>query len=175
MRRFSSYGPVNHKLHFYVPRKELIESTCTLLLGEKPDEGGHYITVWAPRQCGKSWVMREVLFRLKENSGYDVLKINLEHLKDKSDTADIIQAVAKAVGEGLNKDFSGIRSLEEFQGIFHRDCLDKPLILILDEFDALAKEAVNGIVSAFRNIYINRLDQMDKNTGAKSYLLHAAV
>ena len=57
MRRFSSYGPVNPKLHYYAPRKELIEKAYTTLVGENPEEGGHYITVWAPRQYGKTWIM----------------------------------------------------------------------------------------------------------------------
>ncbi len=57
MRRFSSYGPVDLDLHYYVPRTQLIDTACAQLVGENPDKGGHYITVWAPRQCGKSWIM----------------------------------------------------------------------------------------------------------------------
>ncbi len=49
MRRFSSYGPINPKLHYYVPRQALVDQAVTHLVGEVPDEGGHYITVWAPR------------------------------------------------------------------------------------------------------------------------------
>jgi predicted AAA+ superfamily ATPase len=63
MRRFHSYGPINNKLHYYAPRKELIQRTFTRLIGENPDEGGHYITVWAPRQTGKTWIMQEVMIR----------------------------------------------------------------------------------------------------------------
>jgi len=50
MRKFDSLRPVNTKLHYYVPRDALIEQAYTQLVGENPDEGGHYITVWAPRQ-----------------------------------------------------------------------------------------------------------------------------
>jgi predicted AAA+ superfamily ATPase len=52
------------------------------LLGENPSEGGHYITVWAPRQAGKTWVMQQILFKLKKDTQFDVLKINLQSLKD---------------------------------------------------------------------------------------------
>lgn len=45
MRRFSSYGPINNKIHYYAPREELIERAYTQLMGENPAEGGHYITV----------------------------------------------------------------------------------------------------------------------------------
>ncbi|MCP4108110.1 MAG: hypothetical protein GY749_21615, partial [Desulfobacteraceae bacterium] len=55
MRKFSSYGPVDTDLHYYVPRKELVDRAYTQLKGVIPDKGGHYITVWAPRQTGKTW------------------------------------------------------------------------------------------------------------------------
>ena len=73
MRKFSSYGPVNTKLHYYVPREALIEQAYTQLMGENPDEGGHYITVWAPRQRGKSWVMVQTLQRLQEDERFDTI------------------------------------------------------------------------------------------------------
>ena len=60
MRKFFSYGPVNCKVHFCVPRKEFIERAVIQLVGEEYEEGGHYFTVWAPRQTGKTWLMREV-------------------------------------------------------------------------------------------------------------------
>ncbi len=52
MRKFSSYGPVDKDLNFYVPRKQMIDKAVDQLIGEDPEKGGHYITVWAPRQCG---------------------------------------------------------------------------------------------------------------------------
>jgi hypothetical protein len=45
MRKFSSYGPLNTKLHYYAPRTGLIDQALGYLLGEQPDEGGHYITI----------------------------------------------------------------------------------------------------------------------------------
>jgi AAA-like domain len=175
MRRFFSYGPLNNDLHYYVPREELINTAYTRLLSEAPDAGGHYITVWAPRQCGKSWIMREILFKLKENPGFDVLKINLEVLKDKKNAGEVIESIARTIGEKLGKDFKGIDSQEKFQAIFKNDSIDKPLILILDEFDALPEEGINIVVSAFRNIYINRMDESNITTAEKSYLLHGVA
>jgi hypothetical protein len=45
MRRFSSYGPIDKELHYYVSRQELIEGAFQQLLGNDPNKGGHYITV----------------------------------------------------------------------------------------------------------------------------------
>ncbi len=66
MRKFSSYGPVNTKLHYCAPRKELIESAYMQSISESPETGGHYITVWAPRQSGKTWIMQQVVKKIKE-------------------------------------------------------------------------------------------------------------
>lgn len=175
MRRFCSYGPVNNKVHYYAPRKELIDEAYTQLMGEDPGEGGHYITVWAPRQCGKTWIMQQILFRLQENHRFDVLKINLEHLKDENKVPVIIETIAEEIGEGLNKTFTGIKTRAQLQKIFKKGTLAKPLILILDEFDALTEKGINAIVSAFRNIYIKRIDEMDKPTEQKTYLLHSVA
>jgi hypothetical protein len=46
--------------------------------------------------------------------------------------------------------------------------LDKPLLLILDEFDALREEGINTIAGAFRNIYISRIDKIEKTTEDKT-------
>ncbi|MCP4400458.1 MAG: hypothetical protein GY801_24535, partial [bacterium] len=73
MRKFSSYGQLNTKQHYYAPRTALIENAYTQLIGETPEEGGHYITVWAPRQTGKSSVMLEVTKTLRQQDAFDVV------------------------------------------------------------------------------------------------------
>ena len=175
MRRFISYGPVNAKLHYHAPREELINRAYTQLMGENPRDGGHYITVWAPRQTGKTWLMQQILFRLNKDEEFDVFKINLEHLKDQVDPHKIIISIAETIGERLGKTFKGINDIKEFQGIFKKGVLSKPLILILDEFDALCEEGINAVVSALRNIYVTRMDEMDKPTKQRSYLLHGVA
>jgi hypothetical protein len=175
MRRFSSYGPVNTKLHYYAPRKELIEKGYRSLIGEEPTEGGHYFTVWAPRQTGKTWVMQQILFCLQKDKRFDVLKINLESLKDQVDASKIIFYIAEEIGEKLGKAFTGVDEIKKFQKIFKKNILGKPLILILDEFDALIEEGINAVVGAFRNIYISRIDEMNKPTEQKEYLLHGVA
>ena len=175
MRRFHSYGPIDIDMHYYAPRKELIDMAYRRLMGDNPQKGGHYITVWASRQSGKTWVMQQVLYRLQKDDRFNVLKINLEHLKYETDVGTIIETIAEEIGEGLNKSFTGIKSQSQFQKLFKKDNLDKPLILILDEFDALLEEGINAIVSAFRNIHIKRTDEKNKTGGQKTYLLHSVA
>lgn len=173
MRRFSSYGPVNPKVHYHAPRNELIEEARVRLLGRSPDEGGHYITIWAPRQCGKTWIMQEVLKKLKPSVQYDVVKIGLEHLKGVSDISRVIFSITKEIARILELNVPPVDSTDAFQDYFTRDVLKKPLILILDEFDALSESIINSVVSVFRNIYILRKEELDLSVEVPFYRLHA--
>ena len=175
MRRFHSYGSINPKLHYYAPRQELLKRAYTQLMGENEAEGGHYITVWAPRQTGKTWVMQQIFFQLQKDPRFNVLNINLQVLKDTADPGTIINVLARKIGEGLGKKITGITNQDAFQEIFKKDVMAKPLILILDEFDALAEQGINAIVGAFRNIYFDRMKEVDKPTDQKTYLLHAVA
>ena len=175
MRKFSSYGPIDTQLHYYVPRQALIDSAVSHLTGEDPTRGGHYMTVWAPRQRGKSWILQQAMWQLRGNpayAGFDVLKINLEHLKQERDTDSIVQWLANDILEKLAIADITVTTLKGLYDVFRHDVLKKPLILILDEFDALPPTAINGLVSVFRNIYNTRREQPDKSTAEKSYLLH---
>ena len=175
MRKFSSYGPIDTVLHYYVPRQALIDTAVGHLVGEDPTRGGHYITVWAPRQRGKSWILNQAVWQLRENptyAGFDALKINLEHMKMTPDVVRIARFIADTICEKLAVTKVAIQQLDDLYTVFRKDVLNKPLILILDEFDALAPEAISGLVSVFRNIYNTRREQADKATAEKDYLLH---
>ncbi len=175
MRKFSSYGPVSKSLHYHVPREDLIQKGITQLLGESPDEeGGHYITVWAPRQCGKTWIMNETLHRLGKDERFHVLKLELEDLKTTEDVDEIISSIAEEIVEDLSLKDVRVSKLKELKRLFRNDVLDKPLILILDEFDALNEEAISGLAGVFRNIY--NIRRKDPNPSAKKkYLLHSVA
>jgi nitrogen regulatory protein PII-like uncharacterized protein len=175
MRRFHSYGPVDIDENYYAPREELIEKAYTQLIGYDPQKSGHYFTVWAPRQTGKTWIMQQILMRLKKDPRFHVLKINLEILKEEKNVSNVIGTIAEEIGGGLNMNFTGIKNPKKFQEIFKKGSIEKPVILILDEFDAIVEKGINAIVGAFRNIYIQRRDESDKTTGQKTYLLHGVA
>ena len=178
MRKFSSYGPVDTDLHYYVPRTALVEQGLTQLVGETPDKGGHYITVWAPRQCGKTWIMVQVLRRLqneKQYEGFDVVVLSLQHFQMQSSVDAIVQFIAREITKKLEPENVSVNTLEQFYDVFERHVLKKPLILILDEFDALPEDAISGIAGVFRNIYNGRQYQADKPSIEKDYLLHGVA
>jgi hypothetical protein len=103
------------------------------------------------------------------------LVIKLERIKDENNVEKILEIIADKIGEGLGKKFTNINTQNNFQEIFKKGVLNKPLILILDEFDSLNENAINTLTSSFRSIYIDRTYGIEKNTGEKPYLLHSVA
>jgi hypothetical protein len=172
MRKFSSYGPPNTKIHYYVSREELMSQVLSQLKGDEPDEGGHYITVWAPRQTGKTWIMQEVCSSIEQNSQFDIVFLSLQFLYEENDADVVVQLFARKLIKKLNLENLTINSLKDFERLFELGTLTKPLILILDEFDALEPAVIARLVAIFRHIYNTRRNQISKSTAEKDYLLH---
>lgn len=64
MRYFSSYGPVDPRVHFALGRPWLVDSCVAQLVGSA-DEPGHFFTVHAPRQTGKTWLMHRAVEEIR--------------------------------------------------------------------------------------------------------------
>ncbi|MEN8216730.1 MAG: AAA-like domain-containing protein, partial [Pseudomonadota bacterium] len=173
MRKFSSYGAPIKKSHYYVPREALIADAVTQLKGEEFEEGGHYITVWAPRQTGKTWIMQEVVSTIKQDTQFDVVYLSLQFLYEVTDSNRVAKQIAHKLSQKLSLDKAlTIDTLDDFERLFERGTLTKPLILVLDEFDALDQAVIARLVAVFRHIYMTRLSQTNKSSAEKDYLLH---
>ncbi|MEM7535509.1 MAG: AAA-like domain-containing protein [Chloroflexota bacterium] len=181
MPTFTSYGIVDPEIHYHVPRTELIDRTLGQLIGETPEKGGHYITVWAPRQAGKSWVLHRVRRRIHDESKYDwidAVEIDLQDLEWISDPHIVIREIASRIFLELGIDDTEHPLPEkssDFHQLFTAPILKRPLILIMDEFDALQPQVIKAITGVLRNIYIRRQKQSDKGTTEKYYLLHGVA
>ena len=90
MRRFHSYGPVDCRYHFCVERSELVESCLNQLVGV-PKEGGHYFTIWAPQQTGKTWLMREVTQEIAQrySDQFAVFNVSFGNLRGLDDAPNL--------------------------------------------------------------------------------------
>ncbi len=172
MRRFSSYGPVNKDLHYYVPRQELIDHVCLQLLGENPDEGGHYITVWAPRQRGKTWMVQQVVAKIKARGDFDVAILTLQSAKNVTTAKEVLGILVRNLRDWFERDFPTITTWSDLYNLFSAPHFSKPLILILDEFDALDEAFINAFANEFRDMHIQRTNEADKSSGEKRCLLH---
>lgn len=178
MRRFSSYGPIDTESHYYAPREKLVERTYTQLMGENPMRGGHFITVWAPRQTGKSWVMLQVLDKIQDQTSsnpevkVDVVKVDLDIPEHDNNPDSIAAAIANDIFMDLGKKNPGIDTLKQLPELFSREILDTPLILIIDEFDSLPPEGISRLTRLFRNIYMRRRKELNKPPGQRRTMLH---
>ena len=178
MRRFSSYGPIDTATEYFVPRTTLIDETLGQLVGENPDRTGHYITIWAPRQRGKTWVLQQVLRRIWDDeayAGFDVAKVNLQTPLDDDNPLSVAKYILSDLGRRLKVKLPQPQTMEEFEQCFSRTFLNKPLILILDEFDAISHKNITAMIKSFRNVHVQRRDDSNILSVEKEYLLHGVA
>jgi len=72
MRYFNTYGPVNVQEHFVVPRDALMTDMIAQI------EQVSYVTVYAPRQMGKTTLLRRITSILEETPGYIPISLSCE-------------------------------------------------------------------------------------------------
>lgn len=171
-RKFSSYGPINTQLHYYAPRTALIDAVYQQLLGETEFSSGHFITVWAPRQTGKTWVLQQVAQKIQAEGRYDVAITSMQSGKSVTTNQQALELFVDNLRHHLKPDLPFVSNWLEFRKLFAPQNLSKPLILILDEFDALPPEFINAFVNEFRNIYIDRQNKVNRIADDDNYLLH---
>jgi len=140
MRKFSSYGPVDRDIHYHAPRRELIESAYMQLVGENPGKGGHYITVWAPRQTGKTWIMQQAVRKIRERGDFEVAIISMQSARKIGSDEGVLEFFVRRLGEWFERDLPRVRTWDMLSRVFGKQHFAKPLILITDEFDALREE-----------------------------------
>lgn len=172
MRKFSSYGPLDNDLHYYAPRKALITQATNLLLGDDPSKGGHYLTVWAPRQSGKTWIMQQAVRQIQQRGDFEVLLTTMQFAHSVTTVAEALKVFVDSLCIRLDRDFPPITQMSELRTLFTERYFAKPLILILDEFDALRGDLINHFANEFRGIYTERQAQADRATAEKDYRLH---
>ena len=135
-----------------------------------------YVTIWGPRQSGKTWIKGRVLQRLRlEHPAFDVVSLNVEHLQTETDTLAVMRELATEIALALRIEDVGVDRPSRFARLFSPEHLGKPLILLIDEFHALSPDAINAIVGVFRNICISRQEQAVLRTGEKDHLLHGVA
>jgi hypothetical protein len=168
MRRFHSYGPVDEDLHFCVPRTELVQSCVDQLVGA-PEKGGHYFTLWAPRQAGKTWLMRQAKAEIERKWGdrFAVATMSVQGviMRDDDPPEAFLEKVPRLLWESRQLRLpEAPPNWEALTGLFLRDggVLDRPLILFIDEFDSLPRGVIDQLVTLFRDMHLKR----------ESYLLH---
>jgi hypothetical protein len=172
MRRFSSYGPVDTDLHYYVPRQELVDRACAELLGEDPAKGGHYITVWAPRQRGKTWVFQQAVERIRARGDFEVALLTMQPAETETTAEGTLAVLARGLRYALGREFPELAAWRDLDNLFTSAYFSRPVILVLDEFDAVGEPFIGHFISQFRSFYSRRATEANRESGQKSCLLH---
>jgi hypothetical protein len=163
MRRFHSYGPVDQDIHFCVPRSGLVENCFHSIVGE-PGKSGHFFTIWAPRQTGKTWLMHQVKQRIEQEvpDRFIIGSMSMQGVifdtDDPKPQTTLLQQIPLLVLDAFDKEIDVLESIHEWGALFHRKkgLFEKPVILFIDEFDSLPSVIIDQIVTLFRNIYQSR-------------------
>ncbi|MEM7532435.1 MAG: AAA-like domain-containing protein [Chloroflexota bacterium] len=159
MREFNIFGPVYPEYHYHVNR---VESKA--IMREKV-ERGRYFTLNAGRQTGKTTLFREIVEELEATGNYVGIRLNFEILTNLTR-----ERTYEVLGYELNdwrKDFwpsapepSTMQDQHHFiQWLKNVSrVIDKRVVLIIDEFEAVPIEITAGLLSQFRGMYLQRLE-----------------
>ncbi len=161
MRRFHSYGPVDCRSHFCVGRGALVQHCMEQLVGG-PEEEGRFFTIWAPRQCGKTWLMRQVAEKIEQErpGRFTVGMMSMQGVViEKDDPPETFLSRAPLLmSRFFNIDVAAPESWEAFGALFstRMKLFERPLILFIDEFDKLPPLVIDRCVGMFRDMYLDR-------------------
>jgi hypothetical protein len=169
MRRFGTQGPVYPEKNYVVSRAaELADFVMRV-------KEGRYIVIFAPRQTGKTTFFQRALdVFTAEEPAYFPIPLNFEVYEDCTPSVfysglyeDLLEAIenvftrrgevwSEALTEFLeNAEITDHLSMGRFFRQFSSFLDDRRVILIIDEFDGIPKEAVKGFLHSLRRIYVS--------------------
>ncbi|MBW7877112.1 MAG: ATP-binding protein, partial [Candidatus Cloacimonetes bacterium] len=163
-RFFNTAGANKPRLHYTVWRPLGAKPILELIEQEK------YFTHHAPRQSGKTTLLREICRQLNAEGRYLAIHITVEDAQ--SARHDVIEAnhcILRALNTGLMYFHGDIANsfppVEKFlqQSAGVRFCLEswskaskKPIVLVIDEIDAMAGESLIALLRQLRAGYDQR-------------------
>ncbi|TGN99847.1 hypothetical protein PN36_32955, partial [Candidatus Thiomargarita nelsonii] len=167
MRYFNTYGPVDETQHYIVSRSELLATLVTQI------KQGSYFTIYAPRQMGKTTILRQLAKELDEKPDYLPLTFTFEAFESApvesfflAFSKDIVQRLMAALrSEGdtqvtkiqeqfMNDLPTDILALRDFFTQLTKLLPNRRLVLIIDEFDGTPQAAISGLLQTWREVYL---------------------
>ncbi|MEZ4869085.1 MAG: AAA-like domain-containing protein [Caldilineaceae bacterium] len=169
MRYFNTHGPVDEEQHYVVSRQALIDQ-----LGEQIDQG-KYFTIFAPRQMGKTTLLRKLNELLAEDPAYLPIPLSFERFESWS-VADFMDTVAELIHYHISQALqtrehpqsqavhtlltehspSSYQAFERFFRSLYRIASDLKIVLIIDEFDATPQAALSPLLQTWRAMYLEK-------------------
>ncbi len=168
MRYFETRGPVHPEDNYVVARTDELADFVNRL------KRGRYIVLFAPRQTGKTTFFRNALDTLEDQEDtYFPIQLNFEGYVE-SDATTFYTSLSEEVCKQIRKVYQQrqatptdqlTRFLADaeitepvsmrrfFEDLGER--LEQRFVMIIDEFDAIPKDALRGFLHALRHIYIS--------------------
>ncbi len=167
MRRFNTEGPVRLDDHYGIPPLERIDANHVFeLIRDK-----RYFVLHAPRQTGKTSALMALAERLEASGDYHCVYVNVEVGQSaREDVLSSMQAIlgalaleARLLGDGFldgtwreTFDKTGPHNaLSEVLALWAA-ASQKPLVLLIDEIDALIGDTLLAVLRQLRSGYARR-------------------
>ena len=155
MREFNTSGPNNPDIHFTVMREALLQKTSGQIIRPDDPKGGQYLTLFAPRQTGKTTFVEQLMKRLERRQFFPVM-ISFEALSGLEESV-----FYRELGKLLERrgDFpfpipamSNRFDLLDFLADLRKQ-LPQKLCLIVDDCDAIDDTCLGSFLHLIRPIY----------------------
>ncbi|WP_256868513.1 AAA-like domain-containing protein [Candidatus Entotheonella palauensis] len=131
-------------------------------------EQGSYFTVYAPRQMGKTTLLRRIASILEDKPDYIPLALSFEAFEGwpvadflSGFSLDLKRELESRGATSTDSDQSVQQvpdtffALREFFLDLHRQVTPKRIVLIIDEFDSTPREAIAQLLQLWRQIYLS--------------------
>ncbi len=166
-RYFNTHGPVNEEEHYVVSRQALVAELAAQIAE------GHYFTIYAPRQMGKTTLLRRLAATLRAHPAMLPLVLSFEAF-EAWPLSDFLQGFALDLGRALQTALqernepavdtirqiftatlpTSFFALRELFVQLHEALPNQQLVLIIDEFDSTPHSALSPLLQMWRQIYL---------------------
>ncbi|NUU98116.1 AAA-like domain-containing protein [Marinitoga sp. 1138] len=152
MRTFCTSGPVDKKTCYYVERPDIMEEALDHI------ENWRYFTVSAPRQSGKTTLLRDIVEKIKDK--YLTIFISFESYEDK-DKEDFLETLVMDINRS-NKKIYGKKmeliipqKIDKIRNLIEElnEKSGKEIVLMIDEFEKLDEKIMNEFLHVIRSMY----------------------
>ncbi len=162
MKNFNTAGPCIPSDHYMVPSAHL-ENTIEKLIDNK-----RYFILHAPRQTGKTTLMLQLTEKLSQEGKYIALYVNVEAAQPwRNNIAEVNQTIINEfrikAKISLPKEYQPSSACfenvgNEFSLFLIQWCLElhKPLVVFMDEVDALIGDGLISVLRQLRSGYTQR-------------------
>ena len=191
MRHFCTAGPVKPDIHYTIPPLERLDRVEVLRLIEQQK----YFVLHAPRQTGKTSVMQALVAQLNAAQSFSAVYVNVEGAQAaRDDGREAVRIICERLAEEVEAELGDSFLSETWVPIFQRAgsgalqtvlarwCKHNslPVVLVIDEIDALVGDSLIAVLRQIRAGYVNRPERFPQSVilcgvrDVRDYRIHGA-